>query len=54
MEPPWGKKLREGKMFARLQCNACLARFHFTDSPRVTRFPRCPQCGGYSAQPFVA
>lgn len=54
MEPVWGQKFREGKMFARLQCDECHARFHFTESPRVTRIPRCPRCGGNSAHPFAA
>jgi DNA-directed RNA polymerase subunit RPC12/RpoP len=54
MEPVWSKKLREGKMFTRLRCDTCFARFHFTESPTVTRLPRCPQCGGNSAHSLAA
>lgn len=54
MEPLWGSKQREGKMFARMECGNCHARFHFTDSPRITRIPRCPVCGSTAARSLAA
>jgi hypothetical protein len=52
--PAWEAKLREGKMFQRFACDRCGTRFHFTDSPRVTRFPRCPLCGDMGGHPDAA
>jgi hypothetical protein len=49
--PTWSGKFQEGKMFQRLACDRCGARFHFGDSPRVTRVPRCPACGSLAAHP---
>lgn len=54
LTPAWDTKFREGKMFQRMSCDRCGTRFHFTDGPRVTRFPRCPLCGGMSAHPDAA
>jgi NMD protein affecting ribosome stability and mRNA decay len=54
MEPAWRVKSKEGKMFTRLECDQCLMRFHFSDTPRVTRVPRCPQCGSYKAHQVAA
>ncbi len=54
MEPPWDSKRREGKMFSRMQCDRCNAQFHFTESPRLTRVPRCPACGSTGAHAFAA
>jgi hypothetical protein len=50
----WETKLRDGKMFQRFCCDRCGTRFHFTDGPRVTRFPRCPLCGDMGAHPDAA
>lgn len=47
-------RLREGKTFRRFACDRCGTRFHFTDSPRATRYPRCPLCGGMGAHPDAA
>lgn len=47
-QPAWGQKFAEGKMFQRMECDGCGARFHFAESPRVTRVPRCPACGSLS------
>ena len=47
-EPAWKRKSDEGKMFQRMECGRCATLFHFLDSPRVTRFPRCPRCGNTS------
>jgi len=54
LSPAWNVKFIEGKMFQRLQCGRCLARFNFPDTPRVTRIARCPVCGSYDAQPRAA
>lgn len=54
LAPAWDVKFREGKMFQRLACAECGTRFHFTDSPRATRVPRCPVCGGFGARPDAA
>ncbi len=53
-EPMWARKRDEGKMFQRLECDRCRAHFHFTESPRVTRTPRCPACGNMGGHPFAA
>ncbi len=45
------QKLRDGKTFRRFACARCGMRFHFTDSPRATRVPRCPACGDLEADP---
>jgi len=50
-KPVWSRKHAEGKMFQRLECERCGARFNFGDSPRVTRVPRCPACGSLAAHP---
>jgi NAD-dependent SIR2 family protein deacetylase len=47
-------KFIQGKMFQRLECDRCHARFNFPDTPRVTRIARCPACGSYDAQPRIA
>ncbi|WP_322796942.1 hypothetical protein [Tepidiforma sp.] len=49
VRPGWAQKSAEGKMFRRLECDRCGAWFHFGESPRVTRVPRCPVCGSLSA-----
>jgi DNA-directed RNA polymerase subunit RPC12/RpoP len=54
MEAAWSQKYRDGKMYSRLRCDLCMARFHFTDSPRVTRLPRCPHCGSNNAHEVAA
>lgn len=54
MEPLWGSKQREGKMFERMECGRCHTQFHFTDSPRVTRIPQCPICGSTGVQSAAA
>ncbi len=54
MSPGWNVKYLEGKMFQRLECDRCHARFNFADCPRVTRIARCPVCGSYEAQPRAA
>jgi DNA-directed RNA polymerase subunit RPC12/RpoP len=51
---PWGRKQAEGKMFERLECNRCGARFLFGERPRVTRIPKCPACGSMAAHPQAA
>lgn len=43
--PLWSQKFAEGKMFRRLECGRCAARFNFSERPRVTRVPKCPVCG---------
>jgi hypothetical protein len=48
------RKLAEGKWFRRLECDRCGATFHFTESPRATRVPRCPQCGSLGGHPLAA
>jgi DNA-directed RNA polymerase subunit RPC12/RpoP len=50
----WSRKFDEGKMFQRLECDRCAARFNFGDSPRVTRIPRCPACGSTAAHTRAA
>lgn len=50
----WGKKDAEGKMFVRMECDRCGARFHFGERPRVTRVPRCPACGSTGAHQSAA
>ncbi len=47
-------KFAEGKMFLRMECDDCSARFHFAQTPRVTRIPRCPACASLSARPAVS
>lgn len=54
IRPAWQRKFAEGKMFQRLECDRCGARFQFGDSPRVTRVPRCPACGSLAAHPRAA
>ena len=41
-------------MFERMECDRCHTRFHFANSPRVTRFPRCPACGSVVAHKEAA
>ncbi len=48
--PPWNQKRVEGKMFERMVCDHCAASFNFTESPRMTRIPRCPVCGSTGAR----
>jgi hypothetical protein len=43
-----------GKMFRRMTCDRCGGRFHFTESPRVSRVPVCPGCGSYAAREQAA
>ena len=50
----WAGKFAEGKMFVRMECDRCGAWFHFTDTPRATRFPRCPACGSTGGRPLAA
>ncbi|MGI8926688.1 MAG: hypothetical protein ACR2HN_08610 [Tepidiformaceae bacterium] len=45
----WEAKFAEGKMFQRMECDRCHARFHFSEAPRTTRIPRCPACGSTGA-----
>lgn len=52
--PGWGKKSDEGKMFIRMECDRCGRRFHFSESPRVTRIPTCPTCGSFGSHPYAA
>ena len=52
--PRWERKATEGKMFQRMECDHCHARFNFGDSPRVTRVPRCPSCGSLASHPRAA
>lgn len=47
--PPWQCKFSEGKMFERMECERCHARYNFGAAPRATRIPRCPACGSYSS-----
>jgi hypothetical protein len=47
--PMWNQKFVEGKMFERMACDRCNTAFNFSQSPRVTRIPRCPQCGSTGA-----
>ena len=54
LTPMWTRKYHEGKMFQRLECDRCRARFNFADSPRVTRIPRCRACGSMGAHPHAA
>ncbi len=54
IRPAWERKFAEGKMFERMDCVRCGARFNFSQTPRVTRVPRCPVCGAFGAQPHAA
>lgn len=54
MTPAWKVKFIQGKMFQRMECDRCHARFNFAETPRVTRIARCPACGSYAAQPLAA
>ena len=45
MQPLWSRKHAEGKMAQRRECAQCHACYNFTDTPRMTRVPRCPFCG---------
>jgi len=53
LPPLWGKKFAEGKMFQRLECTRCAARFNYADRPRVTSVPRCPACGTIGGTPVA-
>jgi hypothetical protein len=53
-QPMWARKRAEGKMFQRLTCDSCRAVFHFGDSPRVSRTPRCPACGNLGGHQAAA
>jgi len=46
-QPQWRRKFAEGKMFERVHCIRCKARFHFGQQSRATRVARCPACGSY-------
>lgn len=52
--PMWRRKFEEGKMFERMECDRCGARFNFGSTPRVTRIPRCPACGSMAAHTQAA
>jgi len=52
--PAWQRKFTEGKMFQRMECDRCRARFNFGLAPRATRIPRCPACGSYGSHPLAA
>ncbi len=54
LEPMWAGKRAEGKMFQRVACDRCRTVFHFGDSPRVSRTPRCPACGNVGAHASAA
>ncbi|MCX7617610.1 hypothetical protein [Tepidiforma sp.] len=54
LQPTWAGKFAEGKMFRKLECDRCGARFQFGERPRVTRVPRCPACGSLSSHPRAA
>ncbi|HMS59941.1 MAG TPA: hypothetical protein PKA49_13940 [Tepidiformaceae bacterium] len=47
LEPQWRRKFAEGKMFERVHCLRCRARFNFGQQSRATRVARCPSCGSY-------
>jgi len=54
LNPPWQTKFVEGKMFERMECDRCRARFNFSESPRATRVPRCPACGSLASHKRAA
>lgn len=54
LKPRWERKFIEGKMFERLECDRCQAKFNFSPSVRVTRVPRCPACGCMASHPRAA
>ena len=54
LTPLWQRKFNEGKMFDRMECDACHAPFNFGQSPRATRIPRCPACGSLASHPRAA
>ncbi|MCL4230120.1 MAG: hypothetical protein KJ053_00905 [Dehalococcoidia bacterium] len=54
MVPAWKAKYIQGKMFQRMECERCHARFNFAETPRVTRIARCPACGSLHARPQAA
>jgi NAD-dependent SIR2 family protein deacetylase len=54
LKPRWERKFAEGKMFERLECDRCRAKFNFGQSTRVSRVPRCPACGSLASHPRAA
>ena len=54
LKPRWERKFIEGKMFDRLECDRCRAKFNFGQSTRVSRVPRCPACGSLASHSRAA
>lgn len=54
LKPRWERKFVEGKMFERLECDRCQAKFNFGQTTRASRVPVCPACGSLASHPRAA